>query len=188
VPAPRLQRLLDKTARQATRRDATAASADTAAPAGPAATAASPLQRAETEVLACLLAAPALLAGFDPASAGDVAAETATLLAWAVDGAALGRNQPAELMSYLMTRAAEQPALQTRLGAAFVRAQHLAEPQALLVGLLAGRRRLAGDAQRRVWRQQLQAALAAGDQTRAVELQSHLLQRLREDLPRHQPD
>ena len=55
---------------------------------------------------------------------------------------------------------------------------------AVLAGVLSGLRRVAGEAQRRAWRQQLQEALAVGDQARAAELQGLLLTRLREDVPR----
>lgn len=183
VPAPTLERLLQ---RQKRRRDPQDPAASPAAPV--VAPPQTPMQRAELEVLACVLAAPSLLDGFDVAAAGDVSAATATLLGWAIDGVALGRSDAAELMRYLMARAAEQPALQELLGAAFARATRMPEPAAVLAGLLAGRRRLSGDAQRRIWRQQLQEALAVGDQARASELQQHLLARLREDRPRHHPE
>ena len=55
---------------------------------------------------------------------------------------------------------------------------------AVLAGVLSGLRRVAGEAQRRAWRQQLQEALAVGDQARAAELQGLLLTHLREDVPR----
>ncbi len=179
VPAPTLERLLQKSKRQrpAARDGETVTAPMVAAPL-------TPMQRAENEILACVLAAPTLLDRFDIDSAGELSAEVATLLTMAIEGAVLGRQQSIELMSYMMSRAADQPALQERLGIAYARAQKMPEPAAVLTGLLAGRRRLSGDALRRVWRQQLQAALAVGDQPRAAELQDQLLSRLREDRPR----
>lgn len=180
VPAPTLERMMQRSKRQREARPAAAA--------GPAVVPAPPptlMQRAELEVLACVLAAPRLAAGEDVANATDLSAAARTLLDWAIDGVALGRAESAELMRYLMTRAAEQPALQGLLGAAFARAAKMPEPAAVLTGLLAGRRRLSGDAQRRTLRQQLQEAIAVGDQTRAAELQQLLMTQLREERPRH---
>ena len=66
------------------------------------------------------------------------------------------------------------------------RSRKVRDPRAVLAGHLAGRRRLSGEGQRRIWRQQLQEALAIGDQARAAELQRLLLTQLREERPRNQ--
>lgn len=183
VPAPTLERLLQKQKRTRDTQRAASSTEPAAAPPPPPPT---PLARAEIEMLACVLASPRLLEGFDLATAGELSPDVATLLAWAIDGVAVGRTSTGELVRYLMARAAEAPALRQLLGAANVRSLKMPDAASVLDGLLAGRRRLSGEAQRRVWRQQLQEALAVGDQTRAAELQQNLLQRLREERPRNQ--
>jgi DNA primase len=180
VPAPTLRRLLDKSARPAPAQPAVA----TAVPSGKNAPAP---EDPETVMLACLLAAPALVERFDAAAAAPLSADVAELAAMAIDGVASGYTQPDALVRYLMTRAAQRPGLQQRILDADERARKTTDPASVLAGYVAGRRRLHGDAQRRIWRQQLQEALAAGDQARAAELQRHLLERLRADRPRHEP-
>lgn len=177
VPAPSLERLLHKA--RPVRAAAAAADAPAAAPAP-----AGPLQRAEEELVACLLAAPGLFDGLDLEQDGPWSPPASMLLGFLADGLALGRTATAELVRYLFTRAAEQPDVNALLLAAHHRAQRLPEPDAVLAGLLAGRRRRSGEGQRRQWRQQLQQALAAGDHARAAEVQQLLLSRLRQDLPR----
>lgn len=146
-----------------------------------------PLAEAETVILACVLAAPRLLAQVVAANAGagQLSSEHATLLTWAGEGAAAGRTEPAALMRYLMARAAERPDLQSCLGRAHQRSLRLPDPDEVLAGLLQGRRRLSGESARRAVRQQLQEALAIGDAARAAELQQQLLAQLREARPRH---
>ena len=181
VPAPTLERMLQRSARQRPARPASADGAPAPAPAAPP----SKLEQAEHGILACLLADPRLLERADLTATVDLPADARTLVGWAAEGLALGRTTSAELMRYLMTRAAEQPALQALLGSAFHLATKTRDPAAVLTGLLVGRRRLTGDTERRSLRQQLQDAIAVGDQTRAAELQHQLLARLREDRPRH---
>ena len=177
VPAPTLERLLQKQRRRRDDRPADGA----LAPAAPERVA---LQPGELEILACLLAAPRLLEGFDPQSLDGATPALATVVGWAVEAAAIGRTAGPDLMRYLMTRADDQPALRVLLGDAFQRAGKTAEPAAVLAGLVAGRRRLHNESLRRTMRQQLQQALAVGDAARAAELQNELLSRMREDLPR----
>jgi DNA primase len=182
VPAPTLERLLARTKRRP-------GPGDRAAEAGVAAQAVEPpaslLQRAEADLLACLLAEPDLLVSHDITADGPLeSADLATLLAMATDGVALGRSTTDELLKYLFARAAEQPALLSLLGTAHARAAKIPEPETVLVGLLEGRRRLRGGPQRRVWRQQLQQALTVGDSAAAAELQQRLLDRMRLDRPR----
>jgi DNA primase len=140
----------------------------------------------ETVMLACLLASPPLVERFDPVIAGPLADDVAELITMAVDGIALGYTEPAALVRYLMTRAAQRPELQRRVVDADERSRKMPDAAGVLAGYVAGRRRLHGDAQRRIWRQQLQDALAAGDQARAADLQRHLLERLRADRPRRE--
>lgn len=183
VPAPTLERLLQK---QKRRREGLPADAAAAAPTP--APARLVLQPGELELLACVLSAPRLLEGFDLAAAGELSPALATALDWAIEGAAMGRTASADLMRYLMARADERPDVRTLLGDAFQRGSKTADPAAVLAGLLAGRRRLANEARRRTVRQQLQQALAVGDAARAAELQNEILTRLREDLPRRNAD
>ena len=144
----------------------------------------SPLERADIDLVACVLARPPLLEGLDLELDGPGSPAAAQLLAWAIDGLALGRAVPAELVRYLFARAAEQPAVMDFLGVAHARAQKMPEPHVVLAGLVSGRRRLSGDGQRRLWRQQLTDAIAVGDTARAAELQQLLLERMRGDRPR----
>jgi DNA primase len=181
VPAPTLERLLQK---QRRRRDDKPDEAQAPAPVAPRLV----LQPGELEILACLLAAPRLLEGFDPAAAGDVSPALATLFDWAIEAAAVGRTTTPDLMRYMMTRADDRADLRTLLGDAFQRGAKTADPAAVLNGLLAGRRRIANETRRRLMRQQLQQALAVGDSARAAEIQNELLSRLREDLPRRNAD
>jgi DNA primase len=185
VPTPRLQRLLDKLARPA--RAGTASSSTGPAEAGaPPPRPPTPLDESEFEVLACICAEPGLSASIDASAAATLSPDVATLVAWAVEGVALGRTAGDALVRYLMARAAEQPNLQRRLVDASERSRKLRNARVVLAGHLAGRRRLTGEGQRRIWRQQLQEALAVGDQPRAAELQRLLLTQLREERPRNQ--
>jgi DNA primase len=181
VPAPTLERLLAKQKRPPERSAAPAAPRPAAAPR-------TPLEQADADLLACVLARPPLLADLDLEQDGPRGADIAALLAFAVDGLALGRTAPPDLVRYLFSRAAEQPELRALLAQASDRAERMAEPHVVLRGLLEGRRRIAGEQQRRVWRQQLQDAMRSGDQARAAELQALLMHRLREDRPRPERD
>ncbi len=155
-----------------------------AAAAEPAPAPPSLLQRAELELLACVLARPRLLVDLDLGDAPLEQVGVQELFAMATDGVAMGRETKDDLLKYLFARAAEQPALRGLLGAAADRAARLADPAAVLQGLVEGRRRLGGEPQRRALRQQLQQALAAGDRSAADELQRRLLEHLRRDRPR----
>jgi DNA primase len=179
VPVPSLERILKKQAARPER-----VRPDAEAPVRVATPPATPLQKADHDLLACVLCKPALVAEFTDGACDGLVPAVATLLAFAGEGVAVGRGTLAELMKYLMTRAAEQPDLQSCLVDAHQRALKMPDPAGVLAGLLAGRRRLTGDGQRRALRQQLQDALATGDQARAAELQNLLLSQLRADRPR----
>ncbi len=142
-------------------------------------------ERTEMELLACVLAKPMLLIDFD-SSADDPleSASVTTLLAMATDGVAMGRTATPELLRYLFARAAEQPQLQQLLGIAADRASKVADPTAVLAGLIDGRRRLGNEQRKRSLRQRLQQAMDAGDRASADELQSKLLDLHRQDQPR----
>ena len=185
IPAPTLERLLKKRPEPQRPSAAAGEGRDGATRvARPVEVKLTPLQQSEVELLACVLARPTLLNQLDLDRDGPSSSEIALLLQWAADGLAHERNRREALFSYLFARAAEQTGPQSLLATANERAVKLAEPEAVFAGLLAGRRRLTGDGQRREWRQGLQQALAAGDAVRAAELQALLQQRLREDRPR----
>lgn len=186
VPAPTLERLLAKQKRSTERAPRADAAAVAARP--PVAPPRTPLEQADADLLACILARPSLLDDLDLELDGPRAADIASLLAWSVDALALGRSAPQDLVRYLFARAAEQPELGSLLAIASDRADRMQEPHLVLRGLIQGRRRIAGEQQRRIWRQQLQDAMRTGDQARASELQALLMTRLREDRPRPERD
>jgi hypothetical protein len=183
VPAPTLERLLRRQARPR-RADGDGQAESTSQVAVAAPKPLSLLERSEIELLACVLARPAVLVDLDLDDAPLEREGVAQLFAMATDGVAMGRATKDELLKYLFARAAEQAELRTLLGIAADRAARLAEPEAMLAGLLEGRRRLGGEPRRRSLRQQLQQALAAGDRPAADELQRQLLAHSRRDLPR----
>jgi DNA primase len=137
---------------------------------------------AELEMLATAIARPHLLARLEGEPFGS--AVIGELASMARDGFALGRTERAELVRYLFTRIAERPELQRALAVAARRAEEIKEPAVLLDGLLAGRRRIEGQAAARGLRQQLQDALAAGDHATAEQLTKQLVERMRADRPR----
>ncbi|MEO6598062.1 MAG: hypothetical protein ABIP94_25235, partial [Planctomycetota bacterium] len=190
VPAPALERMLQKgrKARPAPERiESGGGPADHgAAPASPPLDRAARMrQQAEFELLACVLAKPSVLETTDVTGEAPLESEqVATLLAMATDGVAIGRTATDDLLKYLFARAAEEPELLAQLGAAHERTVKIAEPEAVLAGLMTGRRRLCGEPRRRALRQGLQQALLVGDQAAAAELQQLLLDRMREDRPR----
>ena len=181
VPVPSLERLLSKQKR-APERPAQTGQAAVATP--PKAAPRTLLEQADADLLACILARPALLDDLDLELDGPRAADIATVLAWAVDGIAIGRSSPPDLVRYLFSRAAELPEIRALLALANERAEKMQEPHVVLRGLVQGRRRIGGEQQRRLWREQLQDAMRSGDTARAAELQALLMNRLREDRPR----
>ncbi|MBL9078019.1 MAG: DNA primase [Planctomycetes bacterium] len=178
VPAQALERLLRKEARPR-RQDAEPTAAPTQA-----VPTLSLLEKAELDVLACVLARPALLVDLDLTEAPLEHAGIAELVAQATDGLALGRDHRDQLLKYLFVRAAERPDQRELLALAADRAGKLADPAAVLQGLVEGRRRAHGEPQRRALRERLQRALAAGDHATAGDAQRQLLQQMRRDRPR----
>jgi DNA primase len=181
VPTPTLERLLQKVHKaERARPQAEQARLEAERP--------RPLtmdERAEHELLACVLAQPTLLVDLDFEGEDAVDDETiATLLRWAVDGLALGRTAGADLFRYLFARAAELPDLQRVLADAHQRASRMPTPDEVFAGVLEGRRRYRGAATRRRLRLELQRAMAAGDTDAAATIQRQLLEGLRRDRPR----
>ncbi|MCB9885059.1 MAG: DNA primase [Planctomycetes bacterium] len=141
--------------------------------------------KAEVEIGACIVADPGLLADFDVEAAEPFEVEgLRELLDLAFEGVARGRTSRGDLLKFLFARVAEQPVLRRLLGEIATRAETISTPGPVLVGHLEGRRRLSEEPRRRVLRQQLQAALAAGDQVAAAELQRQWLESKRRERPR----
>lgn len=179
VPAPTFERLLAKSKPPR----AAARVGDGPPPAAPiVAPPKTPAERAEAELLACLLAKPALLASLDVTAEAPIAsAGIAALVTMAQDGVALGRTGRDDLLKYLFARVAEEPAQRALLAIAADRAAKIADPAVVATGLVDGRRRLHAEPVRRSLRQQLEAALAAGDKDAADAVQRQLLDSLRRD-------
>ena len=142
------------------------------------------LQKAEAEILACVLAQPDLLVGIDFDETPLEVQEIVQLFDWAVEALALGRNSGADVFRYLFTRAADQPALQTMLALAHDRAGRMKEPAEVLTGIMDGRRHRVQGTQRRSLREQYLAAIQAGDADTAAELQQAMLDSKRREQPR----
>ena len=184
VPQQALERMLQKLP-QARRgaADASPAVAAAAVPGVPGARPLAPRERSVLDLVACILARPTLLDRLDLDDCGGIDPIPAELLAFAADGAVLGRTTPAELVRYLFARAGERAELRAFLAHAHERAGRMREPQVELAGILSGLRRQHGEGARRQIRLELTQALAAGDAARATELQRQLLLRMREDTP-----
>ncbi len=145
--------------------------------------------KAEVEIGACIVADPGLLADFDVEAAEPFEVEgLRELLDLAFEGVARGRTSRADLLKFLFARVAELPVLRSLLGEIAARSETISMPGPILVGHLEGRRRLSEEPRRRVLRQQLQAALAAGDQAAAAELQRQWLESKRREQPRPAAD
>lgn len=183
MPQHALERLLQRRLDQASKRPPARRDGEPAAPVQPPTRPAALVDRAELDILACILARPTLLETLDLEACGAFAPVPAELLAWSVDALALGRVAPAELLRYLMARAGERADLQSYLGLAHERASKMREPHVELAGLTTGRRRLHIEAVRRRLRIELSQAIATGDSVRAADLQRQLLELMREDRP-----
>lgn len=183
LPVQALERLLQKVARRAAREEPSGEpgeSGEGRVVAPPRSLAA----KADIEVAACIVADPGQLAAFDLQGEGPFEVEGLhELLEFAFEGVARGRTGRDDLLKYLFARVAELPPLQRLLGEVAARAQTISTPGPVLVGLLQGRRRLSGEPRRRALRQQLQAALAAGDQAAAADLQLQWIESMRRDRP-----
>lgn len=185
VPQQALERMLQKLpqARRSNAAEASAAVPVAPVPGVPGARPLAPRERSVLDLVACILARPALLDRLDLDGCGEIDPIPAELLGFAADGAVLGRTTPAELVRYLFARAGERAELRAFLAHAHERAGRIREPQVELAGILAGLRRQHGEGARRQIRLELMQALAAGDTARAAELQRQLLLRMREDAP-----
>lgn len=182
VPAPVFERMLAKQKARA------AAPGQAAGPTQPRASVpvlpGTPAERSEFELLACVLAKPTLLAARDPVGGAPIANERVrTLLSMATEGVAVGRVGTDDLVKYLFARVAEDADLRQLLAVVALRAEKVADPGAVAEGLAEGRRRLHAEPERRALRQQLEQALARGDQAVAAELQARLLDGLRRERP-----
>jgi hypothetical protein len=140
--------------------------------------------KAEIELAACVVSDPGLLADldFDAEPPFEIDGLRA-LLDLAVEGVAGGRTKRTDLLHFLFARVAEDPARRGLLGEIALRAETILTPRPMLHGLLDGRRRRGEEPRRRVLRQRMQEALAAGDTAAATELQNQLLASMRRELP-----
>lgn len=182
VPEQTLQRLMQKTPRRQPRAEERDPGPDNGA--GPKPAPLSMRERAEAELLACLLARPDLLAEDVGGGLAFDSAAIAELINLAGEGFELGRAEPDAMISYLFTRIAEQPGLRAALGAAAARAQEIPDVEGVFAGLMQARRRHGQEPERRSLRLRLQQALAAGDRTTADALQAQLLESIRLERPR----
>ncbi|MCK5942543.1 MAG: toprim domain-containing protein, partial [Planctomycetes bacterium] len=143
-----------------------------------------PLQRAEAELLACVLAQPDLLVELDFDEMPLQVPAIAQLMEWAAEGLAIGRSNGPELFRYLFSRSSEQPSLHAMLSLAHERADKMVDAAEVLHGILDGRRREATKRELRDLRVQLSQAILAGDTETARQLQARQLELKRRELPR----
>lgn len=148
-------------------------------------TIATPTDKAELELLACILAAPSLVeravAGWsDPGKVG-------VLLEAARAAVAGGHKQREALISSLFTRVADKPDLSSLVGTAADVAERIREPEEKLDTLLEHRRVfMAREAAEKI-RSELQEASSAGDRARVDELTRRYVTQLREQQAGSQP-
>lgn len=143
-----------------------------------------PLQQADMELLACVLADP-FLAQQTEALAMELPAAT-DLLALCREGVKQGRTVRADLVRFLFTACAERTELQAPLALAAERSSHIRDPRAFWQTMQEGRSRVAAERSAHATRQQLQAALASGDRARADELTHQLVADIKRGRPREQ--
>lgn len=151
-------------------------------PAGlPAAPPAAPpvAERADRELLACLLADPALVRQVDGESFALPA--VGELVALVRDAVAAGRAERAGVVRHLFTCCTEREDLRAVLAPAAQRADSIREPADFFAVLQQGRHRVRGRTEVRILRQQLQEALTAGDRHTADELTRRIVEQLRAD-------
>jgi hypothetical protein len=158
----------------------------TEAPAAPVAAAAplklTPLQRADLELLACVLAQPFLAQETETLAVELPAA--AELLALCREGVQQGRTVRDNLVRFLFTSCAERSDLRTPLGVAAERSAHIPDPRAFWEALQQGRARATADRAAKTTRQLYQEAVAAGDRARADELTLQLVAERKAGRPR----
>lgn len=142
-------------------------------------------ERAENQLLECVLARPELLVRLDLDEAPLQVPEVAQLFEWAFEAVSVGRDDSSELFRYLFSRAADQPELRALLGRANDVAEKMREPEAVFDGTVDARRRKLAKADRRTLREQYLHAVRSQDLERAAELQAQMTQQLRRELPRN---
>ncbi len=140
------------------------------------------MELAEAQLLACVLRQPDLLVEIDLDDLGVPA--ISRLLEWAAEGQAIGRTAGPDLFRYLMSRSSDEPAMHSMLALAHSRSEKMKEPKEVLLGVLEGRRRVSSQSRLRQLREQLAAAMRAGDKQTAQDLQAQVLELMRRDRPR----
>ncbi len=141
-----------------------------------------PLERAEVELLACMVAQPVLVqAGLVAPLQFEPVAELVAALGQTVEQ---GRTASAEVLRSLFAWCTDRPDLGRLLAEAASRAAGIAQPRPFFESLERGRQRVSVRGDVRSTRQQLQEALASGNRDMADELTRKLVEQLRQERPR----
>jgi DNA primase len=144
----------------------------------------SPMQHADKELLACLLASPGLVERLDDTSESFALEGVGVLVAGMRNSIARGRVERAEVVRDLFTLCSDDEVHRQVLADAARRSEAIADPAAFYAVVQRGRRRAKAETDARHLRQQLQDALAAGDQETADRLTQQLVSQLRDKAPR----
>ncbi|MEY4673364.1 MAG: hypothetical protein RL148_1148 [Planctomycetota bacterium] len=141
-----------------------------------------PLERAETDLLACMVAQPLLSQvelvaplQFEP---------VAELMGWIREAVGHGRTASADVLRSLFASCTDRPDLSQLLAEAANRAQGITQPKPFLESIERGRQRVTVRDDVRSTRQQLQEALSSGNREVADELTRRLVEQLRQERPR----
>ncbi len=143
---------------------------------------AKPLLDAERDLLAVLIERPELVHRL-----GDEtfqATEVQALVEFFRAALSQGRSDRAEVARYVFAAVAEQQQLRDALAAAMARADEIRDPEAFFETLRRDRDRRLAMTSARTLRQQLQAALDAGDRLTADRLTKELVDQMRQHKPR----
>ncbi len=141
-----------------------------------------PALAAEGDLLAVLIEMPELVGQLDAEVLKS--AEVARLVGFLRDAVTQGRAGRAEVARHVFSAIAEEPGLCSVLARAIKRADEIRDPAAFFEMLTNDRRRASAKTSARGLRQQLQAALAAGDRETADRLTQELVAQMRAHSPR----
>ena len=141
-----------------------------------------PLERAELDLLACMVAQPVLAQSELVAPLQyEPVAQLVAAIRQAVDQ---GRTASAEVLRSLFAGCTDRPDLSRLLAEAASRAESIAQPRPFFDSLERGRQRVSVRGDVRSTRLQLQEALASGNRDMADELTRKLREQLRQERPR----
>lgn len=144
-----------------------------------------PLLDAERDLLAVLVEQPVLVTKL-PATA-FASRETERLVALVREAVAQSRTTRADVGKHVFSAIAEDAVLRSVFGKAVARAGEIKDPEAFFARLVRDRQVVAARTEARSLRQQLQAALAAGDRETADRLTQEMVAQMREHRPRAAP-